>query len=52
MKGLTLTLAFGKYGGFYAKASSVDWRICLGWAAFTIYFVDLEEFILRLKEKN
>jgi len=52
MKGLTLTLAFGKYGGFYAYAHSTNWRLCLGWVALTIYFVDLEQFISYLKAKE
>jgi hypothetical protein len=51
MKGLSFTLVFGKYGGFYAKFSKQDWRICLGWVAFTIYFCDLEAFIHYLKTK-
>ena len=50
-KGLSLTLVFGKYGGVYFFSTSTSWRICLGWVALTIYFVDLEEFITSLKDK-
>ena len=50
---MTITLAIGKYGGFYAQFNSQFWRICLGWIAITLYFSDLEDFITKLiKEKN
>lgn len=51
MKGLSLTLCFGKYGGFYVYVSSTSWRICLGWMAVTLYFLDLEEFITVLRKR-
>jgi hypothetical protein len=38
MKGLTLMLIFGPYGGFH-----VSWgHLCLGWVSFTIMGVDIE----------
>lgn len=49
MKGLTFTLAFGKYGGFYGHMHGTNWRVCLGWMALTVYFLDLEEFINYLR---
>jgi hypothetical protein len=33
MTGLSITLCFGSYGGFYIRR----WRICLGWVALTAY---------------
>lgn len=51
MRGLSFTICFGGYGGFYVIFSRSEWRLCLGWVAFTIYFVDLEAFILNLKRK-
>lgn len=52
MRGFSITLCFGKYGGFYARFTSFSWRICLGWVALTIYpETDLEEFIEYLKSK-
>ena len=47
--GLSITLVFGKYGGFYVKFTSITWRICLGWVALTIYPQDdIEEIITYL----
>ena len=51
MKGLSITLCFGKYGGFHAYVSDMSWRICLGWVALTIYpRTDLEAFITHVRE--
>ena len=53
MKGITFTLALGSYGGFYAHVHKTNWRVCLGWVAFTIYFVDLENYIeILIREKH
>lgn len=53
MKGLSLTLVFGKYGGFYVRFGSHAWRVCLGWVAFTIYpRTDIEEFIKILRKRG
>jgi len=52
MNGFSITLCFGKYGGFHAQFTSWTWRICLGWVALTIYLrTDIEEFIKNLQEK-
>jgi hypothetical protein len=51
MKGFSITLVFGRYGGFYASVSSISVRLCLGWVAFTIYYRhDIEEFITALQK--
>lgn len=50
-KGLSFTLCFGTYGGFYTELSNIQLRICLGFVAFTIYFFDLEDFINNLRRK-
>ena len=53
MRGFSITLVFGKWGGVYMKLESHVWRICLGWVAFAIYpRTDIEAFILRLMEKR
>lgn len=52
MKGLSITLCFGKYAGFYTRFKKTNWRICLGWAALTLYFIDLEVFIDFLRKRN
>ena len=51
MNGLTITLCFGKYGGFHIYVNSEAGRICLGWVAVTIYWrTDLEEMFKHLVE--
>jgi len=50
-KGLSIMLVFGSYGGFYITAKS-HLRICLGWAALTIYPFDLENALENLMNKN
>jgi hypothetical protein len=53
MKGLSITLCFGKYGGFHFYFTAWSWRVCLGWMALTIYpQTDLEAFIEHLKETS
>lgn len=52
IKGFSITLCFGKYGGFHFTSSIISTRICLGWVALTIYWQhDLEEYIKILKSK-
>lgn len=52
MTGFSITLCFGKYGGFYVTFSTHCWRVCLGWVALTIYpKTDIENFIKYLKDK-
>ena len=48
MNGLTFTVCFGSYGGFYFNR----WRVCLGWVAFTVYAYDLESAIAILCEQS
>lgn len=44
--GLTVVLCIGKYAGFYFNYNLLKnpryIRLCIGWAAFTIYFYDRE----------
>ena len=52
MKGTSITLVFGSYGGFYITFEEFAWRICLGWVAITIYpKTDIENFITSLRNK-
>jgi len=39
---MTIAFSFGKWGGFYWKRGNT-WRLCLGWAAITIMFFDIDE---------
>ncbi len=41
-KGFTFMISGGSYGGFYIKFRKTSWRICLGWVAFTLIFMDFE----------
>jgi hypothetical protein len=53
MRGFSITLCFGKYGGFHTNFSSWSWRVCLGWVALTVYpRTDLEEFIKYLRTRS
>ena len=53
MKGFSITLCFGKYGGFHAYFTDYSWRICLGWIALSIYpRTDIEEFIKYLSNRT
>jgi hypothetical protein len=52
MNGLSFTLVFGSYAGFFVIVNKEQFRICLGWVAFTIYFCDFEKFIDYLRNKN
>jgi len=52
-KGLTFMIDIGSYGGFeisYEKKFAM--RFCLGWIAFSIYFVDMENYISNVIEKE
>jgi len=42
---VTIALSFGKYGGFYAHFSGAAWRVCLGWMALTVLFMDLDNWL-------
>lgn len=48
MKGLSLTIAVGKWAKPHAKVDTYTARICLGFIAFTFYTLDIEEFIKKL----
>ena len=49
MKGLSITICFGKYGGFHAFINEEVGRLCLGWVAISIYWqTDLEELMKYL----
>ncbi len=52
MRGLSFTLCFGRYGGFYGHFHATNWRICLGFVALTVYFLDLEEYITKLRRDH
>ena len=51
-KGLSISLCVGKYGGFYSQFTPNFFRVCLGWIALTLWFIDLESFITHLRTKK
>ena len=53
MKGISLTIVIGSYGGFYFKFSKYSWRACFGWLAITLYLrTDIENFITLLIKRG
>lgn len=50
MKGLSLTMAIGKWARPHIKAETYSARICLGFLAITIWTLDIEEFMLFLRD--
>lgn len=53
MSGLSLTLVFGKYAGFYGNVTDTSARLVLGWVAFTIYWKhDIEAFMQFTVERK
>lgn len=46
---MTFAISIGKWGGFYWSFKH-NWRICIGFVAFTVLFVDIDE-ILDVLEK-
>lgn len=49
MKGISFTLAFGKWAKPHVGVGEYTARICLGFVALTFYTLDIEEFIVWLK---
>lgn len=47
MKGLTLYIAIGRYGGFRVIKDGPSLRLILGWVAFGVMAVDLEVMLGR-----
>lgn len=45
-RGGTISLSWGKYGGFYLKKGYTT-RICLGWVAITYFPEDLDNILAR-----
>jgi hypothetical protein len=45
-RGGTLSISWGKYGGFYWRRGYTT-RLCLGWIALTYFREDLDEILSR-----
>ena len=45
-RGGTLSLSWGRYGGFYWKKGYTI-RLCLGWVAITYFPEDLDEILKK-----
>ncbi len=41
-KGFTFMLSVGEYAGFHILCRKTVWRVCLGWLAFSVVFLDFE----------
>lgn len=52
LTGLSFTACFGRYAGFYVQFSSMYFRMCFGWFAFMVWFVDVEAFIQLLRHEK
>lgn len=55
--GFTISICFGKYGGFYRRFGEGYIGLCLGYMAITLYFFDQEVAVseklgLRKSDKN
>jgi len=44
---MTFMINIGSWGGFYFGSG----RLCLGWIAFTILFLDVDELLRSLMEE-
>ena len=53
MRGLTIWLCFGSWGGFKIEVGSTCFfRICLGWMAFMVSAIDIENVLSGLVKEN
>lgn len=52
MRGISLTVAIGKWVRPHARIGSYTARLCLGFIAFTFYTLDIEEFVKKLIDEN
>lgn len=52
MRGVSFTVAIGKWAKPHAKIESYTARLCLGFIAFTFYTLDIEEFIKKLIDEG
>lgn len=50
MRGISFTVAFGKWARPHFGVSEYVARLCLGFVAFTFYTIDLEEFMTYLSK--
>ena len=52
MKGISFTVAIGKWAKPHLGVTEYTARLCLGFIAFTFYTLDLEEFIAYLAKES
>lgn len=53
VKGLTVWICFGSYGGFHISISKIRTGITLGWVSFQILTMDCENLLYNLlKERD
>lgn len=52
MRGVSFTVAIGKWAKPHARVEEYTARLCLGFIAFTFYTLDIEEFIKKLIDDN
>jgi hypothetical protein len=44
----TLAISIGSYGGFYLCRGHISTRLCLGWIAFDLFHVELDQIFLSM----
>lgn len=42
---MTFMLSFGRWGGVYFRHSSASTRLCVGWMAFTLLRLDIDDVL-------
>lgn len=47
MKGFSFQINGGGYGGFNANFTKMSWRVCFGWLAITLFFMDVEPVMVE-----
>lgn len=52
MRGVSLTIAIGKWATPHIRVETYTARLCLGFIAFTFYMLDIEEFIKYLIDRS
>lgn len=52
MRGVSVTVAMGRWARPHARVETYSARLCLGFIAFTLYTLDIEEFVKHLIDKS
>jgi hypothetical protein len=52
MRGVSFTIAIGKWARPHIRVETYTARLCLGFVAFTFYTLDIEEFMKHLIDRS